>query len=76
MSGLAFFILQRVIIKTHDKDFVLKKVIGKDIKGKLSLFLYAVGLLFSFIYTWIAITLYIIVALLWIIPDKCIEPSD
>ena len=75
MSAIAFFILQSAIIRHHDKDFVLRKAVGRDIKGKVSLVLYIAGLALSFINTWIAIGLYILVAIIWIIPDRRIEKN-
>jgi uncharacterized membrane protein len=75
MSGFAFFILQGTIIKHHDDDFALRKAIGKDIKGKLSLVLYAVGLLLSFVNPWLAIGCYVFVAIMWVVPDKRIEKN-
>ena len=75
MSGIAYYILQKVIINNHEDDFALRKAIGKNIKGTLSLFLYTVGLLLSFVNTWLAIACYIIVAIMWVIPDKRIEKN-
>lgn len=75
MSAVAFFILQGAIIKNHDDDFVLRKAIGKDIKGKMSLVFYLTGLLLSFVNTWSAIAFYIIVAIMWFIPDRRIEKN-
>ena len=73
MSGAAFMILMRAILAHHEEDFVLRKMIGKDYKGKISFILYALGLFLSFVSTWIAIALYILVAIMWFIPDKRIE---
>lgn len=73
MSAVAYFILQSYILKHHGKDFVLKKAIGRDLKGKLSVVLYIVGLFLSFLSTWIAVVLYAVVAIIWLIPDKRIE---
>lgn len=73
MASIAYFILQTVIIKHHKEDFILRKAIGKDVKGKLSTALYIVGLAVSFINSWVAIACYIIVAIIWIVPDKRIE---
>jgi TMEM175 potassium channel family protein len=75
MSAVAYFILQGAIINFHDDDFILKKAVGKDAKGKISLLLYAVGLILSFFNTWIAISSYIIVAIMWLIPDKRVEKN-
>jgi uncharacterized membrane protein len=73
MSGIAFFILQAVILRSHDKDFVLHKAIGRDLKGKLSMVIYLAGIALSFYSSWAAIFCYVIVAIIWFIPDKRIE---
>ena len=75
MSAVAYFILQSIIIQHHDEDFVLRRVIGKDLKGKLSTVLYIVGLALSFVNPWLSIASYIVVAIMWIIPDKRIEEN-
>ncbi len=73
MSAIAYFILQHQIIKFHGTDFILKKQIGKDWKGKVSTLIYIVGVCLSFLNTWFAISCYVLVALIWAVPDKRIE---
>ena len=73
MAAIAFWILQRLIIRTQGSDSLLKKALGKDLKGKSSPILYIVGIVFSFYVEWIAGAVYIFVALIWLIPDKRIE---
>jgi uncharacterized membrane protein len=73
MAAMAYYILQTIIIKSHGADSVLAKAIGKDIKGKMSPVLYTMGIIFSFINTWISGAVFVLVALIWLIPDKRIE---
>ncbi len=73
MAGIAYLILQRLIIRSQGPDSILKKAIGNDWKGKLSAVLYAVAILFAFWLDWISLALYVVVALLWLIPDRRIE---
>jgi uncharacterized membrane protein len=73
MNALAYFILQSVILKYHSKDSLLSKAIGKDYKGKTSLVLYLIAVLVSKHYTEISGAIYILVALMWLVPDKRIE---
>jgi uncharacterized membrane protein len=73
MSAIAYFILQRVILKEQGKDSLLGKAVGRDLKGKLSPVLYAVAIPCAFITPWISGIIYIAVALAWLIPDKRIE---
>ncbi len=73
--AIAYFILQAVIIKSHDNEFPLRKVVGTDKKGKISIVFYVLGIGFTFLNTWLAIAFYGIVAIMWLIPDKRIENS-
>lgn len=73
--AIAYFILQSVIIKSHDNEFPLKKAVGSDRKGKISIGFYMLGIGFSFLNIWLGIAFYVIVAIMWLIPDKRIEKS-
>ena len=73
MSGVAFNILQTLIIKSQGPDSILKKAVGKDYKGKASPILYLIAIVFSFYNEWIAGAIYVFVALMWLVPDKRIE---
>lgn len=73
MAAIAYFILQHRIIKNHGKNSVLARAIGKDIKGKLSLFLYVSAIILCWVNEWISGVIYIFVALMWLTPDKRIE---
>lgn len=73
--AVAYFILQSVIIKSHDNNFPLKKVVGSDRKGKISISFYILGISCSLLNTWLGIAFYIIVAIMWLIPDRRIEKS-
>ena len=66
-------VLQALIIRSQGKDSVLARAIGSDLKGKLSPILYIIGIAFSWFSSWMAGTIYIFVALMWLIPDKRIE---
>ncbi len=73
MAAIAYYILTLVIIKTHGADSILARAIGKDFKGKISPVLYVIAIGCSWISPWIAGGLYIVVALIWLVPDKRIE---
>jgi uncharacterized membrane protein len=73
MAAVSYFILQIQIIRTHGQDSLLAKAIGSDNKGKLSLVLYAIAIGISFYNSWLPGLLYIVVAIIWLIPDKRIE---
>ena len=73
MAAIAFYVLQRAVIAKQGRESLLALTIGKDWKGKLSLALYLAAILLSFVSSWIASALYVVVALLWLIPDRRIE---
>ena len=73
MAGIAYVILQQLIIASQGPDSILKKAVRGDWKGKLSPVLYAVAILSTFWWKWIALGLYVVVALMWLIPDRRIE---
>ena len=73
MAGIAYVILQQLIIASQGPDSILKKAVRGDWKGKLSPVLYAVAIVSTFWWKWIALGLYVVVALIWLIPDRRIE---
>ena len=73
MAGVAYFILSRALITHHGADSPLARAIGTDRKGKLSMALYAVAIPSSFLATWMALGLYVVVALMWFVPDRRFE---
>ena len=73
LAALAYFILQSLIIVSQGCDSKLAASFGRDLKGKLSPVLYAVGIAVSFLRPWIAGIIYILVALTWLVPDRRIE---
>jgi uncharacterized membrane protein len=72
MSAIAYWILQRTTI-ANQEDSVLAAAVGNDFKGKLSLVCYAVAIPMAFIHEWISGGLYVLVALIWLVPDRRIE---
>jgi uncharacterized membrane protein len=72
-AGLSYNVLQRQIIALNGRDSRLAVALGQDRKGKLSVLLYATGIGVAFVRPWIAIALYVIVAVLWLVPDSRIE---
>lgn len=73
MAGVAYLILQQRIIAAQGPDSILKKAIRGDWKGKMSAVLYAAAIASAFWLEWISLALYVLVALLWLIPDRRIE---
>jgi uncharacterized membrane protein len=73
LAGFAYFILTRVLIAYHGKDSTLALAVGRDMKGKLSMVIYAVAIGLAFAEPVAACGLYSLVALMWLVPDRRIE---
>ncbi len=73
MAGVAYRILQLRIIVSQGEGSLLKRAIGSDWKGKLSPILYLAAVVLAFVSSWIAVAIYVFVALMWVVPDRRIE---
>jgi uncharacterized membrane protein len=73
MAGVAYYVLQRVIISVQGGDSLLDAAVGRDAKGKLSPLLCLAAIPLAFVSPWIANAVYAFVAMLWLIPDRRIE---
>jgi uncharacterized membrane protein len=69
MPAIAYVLLQRAIIHRHGKQSVLAEALGTDLKGKISPILYIAGIVVAFVNPWISIGLYVLVAVIWLVPD-------
>jgi len=75
LAGVAYYILTQALIRLHGGDSTLATSIGRDTKGKISISIYAVGIAVAFFEPWIANLCYVIVAVMWLVPDRRIERS-
>lgn len=73
MPAVAWTILQGRILALHGPDSKLAQAVGADVKGKASLAMYAAAIPLAFVEPWISAALYIVVALMWLVPDPRIE---
>ena len=73
MAGVAYYILCRTLVQHHGKDSAIAIAVGNDIKGKISLVIYAIAAPLAFVHVGISLALYGAVALMWFIPDRRIE---
>jgi uncharacterized membrane protein len=73
MNGFAYTILCRVLIKQAGPHSALAEALGRDWKGKVSLLIYALAIIIAFFDSWVGFGLYIVVAIMWFIPDRRIE---
>ncbi|MDX8554137.1 TMEM175 family protein [Tenacibaculum sp. 1B UA] len=73
MCAMAYFILEKVLIKYHGDNHALSQLCTNELKEYTSLILYIAAIPLAYLYTWSAIFCYIIVALIWLIPDRRLE---
>jgi uncharacterized membrane protein len=73
MPAIAYYILARAIITAQGSGSVLRKAIGQDWKGKVSPLIYVIGTLTAFWSPAVSQALYVLVALMWLVPDRRIE---
>jgi hypothetical protein len=64
-----------MIIKANGRDSAVARGIGSDLKGRLSIGLFAAGVGLAWLSPWIAYALYVAVALLWLVPDRRLVPE-
>ena len=72
-ASIAYYILQRLIIAQEGPHSKLKTAVGRDVKGKLSPLMYLAAIVLAFVNQWVSDAIYVLVALMWLIPDKRIE---
>jgi uncharacterized membrane protein len=73
MAGIAYYILAHALMKLHGKDSTIAKAIGKDHKGIISVVIYIIAVPLAFLNSRISLTMYAMVAAMWLIPDRRIE---
>jgi uncharacterized membrane protein len=73
MAAIAYYILARCLLAVHASDSVLAVALGRDFKGKISPVIYLVAIGLSFVNNWLGFSLYVLVALMWLVPDRRIE---
>ncbi|MGE5263745.1 MAG: TMEM175 family protein [Acidobacteriota bacterium] len=74
-ASIAYFLLVRALLAAHGKESALATAVGPDVKGKVSLMLYAIAVPLAFLNSWLATILYVLVAMIWFIPDRRIEKA-
>jgi uncharacterized membrane protein len=75
MCAIAFYVMERVIVRAQGADSPLEKAVGRDLKGKLSPVLYLSGAALAFVSPVISYALYAFVALMWLVPDRRVEKA-
>jgi uncharacterized membrane protein len=72
-AALAYYALQTAIIRDEGRESLLAAAIGRDLKGKASPLLYSTAIALSFVARWLSIAIYVLVALIWLVPDRRVE---
>ena len=75
LAAVAYFILARALVALHGSDSVLARALGEDVKGKVSVLIYLAAIPAAFLSAWAACGLYVLVAVIWLIPDRRIEKT-
>ena len=75
MPAIAYYLLQTAIVHQQGRHSVLASALGGDFKGKLSVLLYAAAVVLAFVDAWLSIAIYVLVAVMWLIPDRRIEKA-
>lgn len=75
LAGIAHFILVRTLIVLHSKHSSFAAAVGRNLKGKLSLVLYVIGLPLSWLIPALALFFYLLVAIMWFVPDRRFEKA-
>jgi len=75
MAGFAYFLLSRALVARHGESSPLARAVGNDFKERVSIALYAVAILVAFVEPLVASLLYVVVAVMWLVPDRRIEKA-
>jgi uncharacterized membrane protein len=72
-AALAYYILQTTIVRRQGAESSLSEAVGRDLKGKMSPVFYIIGISGAYLSRWIAVAAYVLVALVWLVPDRRVE---
>ena len=72
-AAIAYFILTRALLRIHAPDSTLAIALGRDFKGKISIVIYLAAISLAFVRSWLAASLYVLVEIIWLVPDRRIE---
>jgi uncharacterized membrane protein len=73
LSAVSYYLLSRTLLSLHDADSPLAVALGEDLKGRISVGIYLLAIMLAFVNSFVAGCLYVVVAIIWLIPDKRIE---
>jgi uncharacterized membrane protein len=75
LAAVAYFLLQTALVSEHGGDSKLASALGRDLKGKISPVIYVVAIALAFADRWVALALYVVVAIMWLVPDRRMEAT-
>ncbi len=75
LAAVAYFILVRALLSLHGQGSILAAAMGRDLKGKASVVVYLIAIPLAFVNSWLACGLYVLVAVIWLVPDRRIEKT-
>jgi len=73
LAAIAYFLLTHSLLTIHETDSILANALGSDLKGKISIAIYLLAIPLAFVNSWIAGALYVLVDVIWLVPDRRIE---
>jgi uncharacterized membrane protein len=73
LCAVGFNILSAALHRLHDPESIFARALGNDRKGKISLALYLAAIALTFVNQWIGVAIYVLVAMIWFVPDKRFE---
>ncbi len=74
-AGIAYLILTRTLIALHGKDSVLAVAMGRDFKGRISAVILILAIPLAFVQPWVSCAMYVLLAIIWLVPDRRIEKT-
>jgi uncharacterized membrane protein len=73
LAAVAYYVLERRMVRAEGETSVLREALGRDLKGKVSPVLYVLGILLAFVTPWLGLVPFVVVALIWLVPDRRME---
>ena len=73
LAGLAYLLLERSVIRADGPDSAVRQALGRDLKGRISPLIYLFGIIGSLLWVWLGIAAYVLVAVIWLVPDRRME---
>ena len=73
LAAIAYYVLQLAVFRSEGDESLLRRAVGRDLKGKMSPVLYITGIGLTFVSPWLALGMFTCVALVWLVPDRRME---